>query len=461
LYVGKHAVDKPRKTGYLRILILWSLVLSLVIGGAGFVYARFLEERIHDTSDFAKSGSDPKSVLVQEEGNQPVTFVMLGCDKRAALKDNPGRSDTLMVLRMNLEKKIAYLISIPRDARVEIPGYGHQKINAAYQHGGPDLVIETINNLFGFDINHYILVDFEGFRRIVDDLGGIDINVEKRMRDHFQGRDIDIPAGMQHFDGANALDYVRIRHVDDDFGRMGRQQQFIKAVLDKVMSFGGVFRIPSLVNTASNYVTTDPSVGVAQMVRYGTMMKSIGRENLHMITLPGEAKMIGPVSYVILDQPKVDWLVYRIKNDMPFELTAEEKQNENIKIDVQNGSGKPGMAKVMADKLTAFGYKIEGVGNAQSFNHHETKIIAVPGKEELAQRVRDQLGIGSIVNEGDISDTNSGDSGGNGSSVSGTADVMVIVGKDFAQTASTLSIRANTGANTGVKTGGSGTINQQ
>ncbi|MHB8840546.1 MAG: LCP family protein [Candidatus Aquicultor sp.] len=458
--MGKHAADKPRKTGYLRVLILWSLVLSLLIGGAGFVYARFLEERIHETSGLTKNGANSQSHLRPEEDNEPVTFVMLGCDKRAALKDDPGRSDTLMVLRMNPEKNIAYLISIPRDARVEIPGYGHEKINAAYQHGGPDLVIETVNNLFGFDINHYVLIDFEGFRQIVDQLGGIDSDGEKRMQDHFQGRDIDIAPGMQHFDGPHALDYVRIRHVDDDFGRMGRQQQFIKAVLEKVMSFGGILRIPGLVNTASNYVTTDPSVGVTEMMKYGQMMKSIGRENLHMITLPGEAKMIGPISYVVLDQPKVDWLVYRIKNDMPLELTAEEKQNENIKIGVQNGSGKPGMAKVMADKLGAFGYKIEGVGNAQSFNHQETKIVSVPGKEELAQRIRDQLGIGTVINEGDITDTNSGGNSDNGNGISGTADVMIIVGKDFAQTASTYSIGANTGANTAAKTQGSGTINQ-
>lgn len=444
LYAGKHAAEKPRKTGYLRVFVLWSLILTLLLGAAGFIYARFLEERIHDTSSLTKSDGKAPNHLVREEENEPVTFVLLGCDKRQALKDDPGRSDTLMVLRMNPKKNIAYLLSIPRDARVEIPGYGREKINAAYQHGGPDLVIETVNNLFGFDINHYVLMDFEGFKQMVDQLGGINIDVEKRMRDHFEGRDIDIAPGMNHFDGAHALDYVRIRHVDDDFGRMGRQQQFLKAVMDKVLSFGGIFKIPSLVNTASNYVTTDPSIGVTEMIKYGQMIKSIGRENLHMVTLPGEARMIGDISYVVLDEPKVDWLVSRIKNDMPLELTAAEKQNENVKVDVENGSGKPGTAKLMADKLTSFGFKIQTVGNAHSFNHQETKIIAIPGKEQLAQRVRDQLGLGRVVNVGDVSDSGNG----SGADISSTADVLVIVGKDYAATVAA--------SNQGPEAGGSG-----
>lgn len=413
----EHIAVKPRKKGYIRVFVLWSLLITLVLGGAGFIYAKFLEERIHRGSANSMAGNN--KLVQREDPDEPVTFLLLGSDIRPVEGDQ-GRSDTLMVFRVNPEKKIAYLISIPRDSRVEIPGHRKNKINSAYQYGGADLTIETVQNLTGLDINHYAIIDFKGFKEIIDALDGIDIEVEKPIHDRFEGVDVDFEPGMQHMDGDAALKYVRVRHVDDDFGRIGRQQQFVKAIMEKMLSFGGVIKVPQLAGIAADNVTTDYDLGISRMISYAQMIKSVGRHNIHMVTLPGEAQMIGNGSYVVLDEPKVAWMLERVRNDMPLELTGEEKQRENIEVAVQNGSGKSGMAKKMADKLAAYNFKIGEVGNAPSFNYYETQIVVPEEKAELANVVQSQLGFGEVkIEKEEFSE----------------ADVTVIIGKDFTRMA--------------------------
>ena len=416
MYTGRRVAEgkaKPKKRRYLRIFFLWSLLIILLMGATGYIYAMIFEGRIHSGLDFGKG----KALPVAKEGG-PVTFLIIGCDKRAKEND-PGRSDTLMVLRMDPAKKVAYLISIPRDSRVEVPGHGMTKINAAYAYGGADLSADTVSNVLGLEINHYVVVDFQGFKDIVDALGGIDINVKKKIRDHFDGNYVSFNPGMHHFNGQEALEYVRVRHVDDDFGRMGRQQQFLRAVMDKLTRFSNIWKIPELAGIASRNIKTDPDLGFTQIVSYGEQIKSIGRKNIHMITLPALStnEMIDGLSYVILNKPQMNWIFDRIKNNLPLQLTRKEKQNKNIRIDVQNGSGKPGMAQVMADKLASFNYKIAGIGNAKSFNYAETQIIVPVGKEDIGRKVQSELGLGNVST---------------GGVVSSSTDAVVIVGRDFA-----------------------------
>jgi len=388
-------------------------MIAFLVGAGSFVFARILEERIHGGSE--AHSADEDFVFNAPEENEPVTFLLLGSDIRGG-EEGHGLSDTIMLLRVNPDKKIGYLISIPRDTRVKIPGKGKRKINAAYQHGGPNLAMRTVEDFTGLDINHYAVVDFQGFKDIVDALGGIDIDVEKRLVDH--RHQIDIRPGYQHLDGEEALKYVRIRRVDDDFGRIERQQKFLKAVMDKLLRVSSLLRIPQLADIASRNVTTDPGLGVTQMIAYGKTFNSLGRENLHMVTMPGTPQDIGGVSYVICDEGKFAWILERVRADLPLELTDEEKENENIKVDVQNGSGKTGIAKKMAEKLGSLNFQIREVGNAQSFTYYETQILAPEEKSELARRVQSQLGFGRVVIEEYDSDG---------------SDVLVIVGRDYSR----------------------------
>ncbi|MDI6716072.1 MAG: LCP family protein [Actinomycetota bacterium] len=413
MYTGKH-LPKDRKTGYLRTFFLWALILTMALGAAGFVYAKILEASIHE-----KAGNEGDGRFKQPKANEPVTFLVLGSDTRGG--DDRGRSDTIMIFRMNPKKKIAYLISIPRDTRVKIPGHGKTKINAAYQYGGAPLMAETIEQFSGLRPNHYVIVDFQGFKEIVDAIGGIDIYVEKKIRDHFEGQYVKIDAGMNHFNGDEALKYVRVRKVDDDFGRMKRQQKFIKAVMEKLTRLSNVFRIPRLASIAARNLRTDPNLGITQMVAYGQALRSIGRENVHMASIPATPQTIDGISFVIPDEEKTAWIFNRIKEDKPLELTAEEKENENIKIAVRNGSGKPGLARKLAAKLAALSFKIDEIGNAQRYDYGQTQIITSKEKEEYAKRVKSQLGFGEIVTEGYSSIP---------------SDVLIIVGRDFAEISS-------------------------
>jgi LCP family protein required for cell wall assembly len=442
LYTGKHAAkdpnivkikqpQKPKKKGYLRVFLLWSFMVFLVLASAGFMYAQFIEERLHGDMgpDSVIAGDEENAIKYLDNRNddsQPVTFLLLGSDSRGVVGE-PARSDTIMVLRLNPEKKIGYLISIPRDSWVKIKGHGEKKINAAYQYGGPNLMIDTVRNFTGLDINHYAIIDFQGFKEIVDALGGIDIDVEKDLRD--RKLHMDLNSGYQHLDGEEALKYVRIRYCDDDFGRIGRQQKFLKAVMDKLLRLSSVFRIPQLASIASQNIRTDSELGIPDIIGYGQMIRSIGRNNIHMVTVPGTPEMKGAASVVVPDKQKVAWIFERAKNDLPLELTADEKMNNKIKVDIQNGSGRAGVAKAMADKLTALNLKIKEIGNAESFNYYETRIIATPEKEALARKVQSLMGFGrvSIKNTSTTgTDTQSPDN------VNGNAsDVLVIVGRDF------------------------------
>ncbi|MBE0447865.1 MAG: LCP family protein [Actinobacteria bacterium] len=412
MYIGKHAAKKRRKTGYMRVFVLWSFIVSLLVGAAGFLYVEVLENRIHHPN--VAISADEEVHLDDHIGDEPVTFLLLGSDSRDT--DDPGRADTIMVLRINPKKKIAHLISIPRDTRVKIPGMGKRKINAAYQNGGTKLMIQTVKDFTGLDINHYAVVNFQGFKEVVDALGGIDIDVEKRLVD--PRHNIDIRPGYQHMDGEEALKYVRVRKVDDDFHRIDRQQKFLKAVMQEVMSVTTIVRIPQLAQIASENITTDRKLSITKMIAYGHMFRSIRQENLYTVMIPGTPQTIDGISFVVADKAKVAWILDRVKSDMPLKLTDDERQNENIKVDIRNGSGKAGMAKKMAKKLGSMNFKIREIGNAQSFTYYETQVLASEEKSDVARKVRSQLGFGRVIVE---------DHG------SSQADVLVIVGRDYSR----------------------------
>lgn len=169
--------------------------------------------------------------------------MIMGVDER---DDDVGRSDTLMVATLDPKKDHAALMSIPRDTRVKIKGHGWDKINAAYAYGsakgGPEagekLTQRTVEDFLGVNMDHYVVINIQAFQKIIDAIGGIDIDVEKRMYyedpwDDDGGLIIDLQPGMQHMDGKTAVTYVRYRDEEGDIGRIKRQQKFMKACMDK------------------------------------------------------------------------------------------------------------------------------------------------------------------------------------------------------------------------------------
>lgn len=233
--------------------------------------------------------------------NMKRNIIVLGVDERTEEND-VGRSDTLFVVMFDTDKKAASLLSIPRDTRVHIQGYGWDKINHAYAYGGRELTQKTTEELLGLKINNYVMVDFKGFKGLVDAIGGVDINVEKDMYyyDEWDGFKIDLKKGMQHLDGQTAIQYVRYRDEEGDIGRIRRQQHFLMAVYERITSANMLLHIPGLAKQLTSMVKTD--LPLSDMVDLGRALHAMVKEKgLAMATVPGYPKYIDDISYWLPD----------------------------------------------------------------------------------------------------------------------------------------------------------------
>lgn len=229
--------------------------------------------QIKGVGDIIRRGTplpaDVAGALDGVDAGGPQTILLLGSDRRFAdiKQKNPVRSDTIMLVRLDPDKAATAVMSIPRDLKVTIPGRGVDKINTAYALGGPKLTVQTIKQLFGgsFPINHVVNVNFGGFRRAVDRLGCVYVDIDRR---YFNDNNppngsatnyatIDIKPGYQRLCGSDALDYVRYRHFDDDFVRAARQQDFLRQAKDQI-GLGKVFGDrDALLRIFSRYTQTD------------------------------------------------------------------------------------------------------------------------------------------------------------------------------------------------------------
>ena len=230
-------------------------------------------------------------------------IVVMGCDTR---KDDAGRSDTLFVVMLDKSKKNAALLSVPRDTRVKIKGHGWDKINAAFAYGGHKLTQETVQEFLGIKLHNYVVVDFQGFKDLVDVIGGVDINVEKRMYyyDPYDGFEIDLRPGIQHMDGKTAMQYVRYRDEDGDIGRIRRQQKFIMALYKQIASKNIITKIPGVSKQIMSMVKTNLSL--KEMAELGKVMHDmLEKDGLKMAMVPGSPEYIDGVSYWIPDIAKM------------------------------------------------------------------------------------------------------------------------------------------------------------
>jgi LCP family protein required for cell wall assembly len=299
---------------------LWALVallglvlLAAVWGVLGFLsFSRGVEEANRRLPEAARAALADRGGSILSE---PTTVLVIGTDGgRAAGRKDAARSDSLLLLRTDPKRNRLSYLSIPRDLRVEIPGHGTQKINAASQLGGPALAIETVRALTGIPIDHVVVVDFDGFRELIDAIGGVDIDVPKPILSNR----FDCPypparcrtwegwrfaKGRQHLDGRRALVYSRIRTnrldpSDTDISRTARQQAVAEAVGDELASLGTFLRLPFIGDSLAAPLTTDLSAG--ELLRLGWVrFRANVASTLHCrlggepTTIDGESVLIG------------------------------------------------------------------------------------------------------------------------------------------------------------------------
>ncbi|MEN3185379.1 MAG: LCP family protein [Atribacterota bacterium] len=210
----------------------------------------------------------------------------------------PARSDTVMLLFINTRIGEALLFSIPRDARLSIPGVGQDKVNHAYARGGVALLKKAVEEALGLEIPYFVEINYDGFEKVIDALGGVEIEVEKPLRyvDKAQDLYINIPAGKQVLNGRKALQYVRFRHDPlGDIGRIKRQQTFIQALLTKVNDPSVLMNVSTIVEELKKSVNTNLSS--EDIVQLAIWFRGLEEKRLITETMPGKPIYANGISF--------------------------------------------------------------------------------------------------------------------------------------------------------------------
>ncbi|MHB8170288.1 MAG: LCP family protein [Thermincolia bacterium] len=264
----------------LKIILLFSFVFAATFG-TGYFAVNWLQDDPFDKEVTYGDGSGKT-----ETGK--INILLLGLDARPGEKNT--RTDTMIVASIDRDAKKVALLSIPRDTMVEIPGYRKTKINNANEYGGPELAAETVEKILDTKMDFWVKTNFDGFRDIIDTLGGVTIDVEKRMvyRDPTDGTNINLYPGVQRLDGKKALDYVRFRHEAlGDISRTQRQQNFLKALTKEMLQPSTVLKLPKLVPDVMAAVETNLSTKqMLALAKFSTQMD--GGMEIASQTLPGQ-----------------------------------------------------------------------------------------------------------------------------------------------------------------------------
>ncbi|MDQ3858456.1 MAG: LCP family protein [Actinomycetota bacterium] len=396
----------PRRRSRLHLLgriLLWTFVFCFVlVGGAAGGWVLWVKEEFSGTRAHSRQAKEAEGILDDvPPADQPAVALVIGHDRRftGPAKGAPSRSDTIMLVRADPRLRAISMLSFPRDLVVTIPACRDfpervARINEAFTECGPKGTIQTVKRLTGVPINYFITVDFRGFMDIVEALGGVYIDVDRRYFNDNEGlgpgetyERIDLHPGYQRLNGRDALDFVRYRHTDSDFYRNARQQQFVKAVKQQVSTFWSVPKLPGIVKA----ITRNVEVGVG------------GGGALDFKTMYSYAKLIYDLPSGNVQQARIEG----VTSNADFELSASEGEIEqaveklmnpdvraaekaatvatgrrarsrdtvapsSVTVKVQNGNGSVGAAEEAASLLARRGYKATNGGNADRQDHFET-----------------------------------------------------------------------------------------
>lgn len=347
-----------------------------------------------------------------EEITDVLNVLLVGDDSREGLSDEQlvalgtdavegGRTDTVMLLQLDPNRDQAALLSFPRDLLVTRCDGSEGRINAAYSigedegMGGAACLVETVTDLTDIQIHHYVEVNFAGFIDLVDVLGGVTMYIEEPgLRDRYAGLDLD--PGCQTLDGTDALGFVRARKIDNDFGRMARQQRFMRELMSEVTSAGTVLNVPrlfSVVGAAAGAVETDQDLSLGDMRRIAFSLRNLTTEQLDTRVVPGVPRRINAAAMVVADEDEAEELfaAFREGSVAPDDLGREQPQEiavEDVpRLTVLNGAGLDGVAAAAAEDLENRGFTVKETANAESFGFRRVRVEYPRGMREEAEVV--------------------------------------------------------------------------
>jgi LCP family protein required for cell wall assembly len=408
--------------------MLLLVIVGIVALGAGgvFIWFNWVVGKAHQGPGFnegsawvnsstAAGGQAGTTVSTVVEKPGSMDILVMGSDDREEGSEEFGRSDTLMLVHVDSKADFVSVLSLPRDLKVEIPGYGTQKINAAYSFGGPALAMETVLQSTGVRVDHFVNVGFDAFREMTTALGGIYVDVDVRYYNpqNPEWETIDIWPGYQRLSGEDALDYVRFRHdLNYDFGRIDRQQRFLRAVKEQALGWDLVIKAPQLVTLFASNVSTE--ISTTEALRLLLWAIGLNGSKIKQVYLQAGVATVDGASYVVATDEalqaairdlsvapgskpaSVSPLVGEIAPDIAAEqrsssttsvattstTTAAKVDLKQVSVEVLNANGRTGEAALAADRLRAVGATVDKVGDA-GLTEAET-IVAYPSAQKAA-----------------------------------------------------------------------------
>jgi LCP family protein required for cell wall assembly len=399
-----------------------NILLFLLLASFSFGVGAWL--RINKIDPPPRPDTEPGPIIEGRDGEPEspkldiagrINLLVLGEDN----VEGSRRSDTILLVTLDIDNGNIRVLSIPRDTRMLIPGYGNQKINHAYAYGRTELVRATLERFLGIPISYYVKIDYDNFPKLVDMVGGVDIFVGRAMKykDVRGHLDINIPAGKQRMNGDTALKYVRFRKdALGDIGRVQRQQQFMKALLHRIYEPENLLRFTSIIDEIKNTIVTD--LQPSTILQLGNFVRKLDKETdkIFFMLLPGAASIIDNLSYWVCDRGEVEpfltadteqlkEMTKKARSQLnavtmaddyspdhpdgvkPPEVKAAEAvmpspldisqivANIPEAVAVLNGTGKSGVGQSIASHLQKMGVEVAHVGNAKHFDYRSSNII--------------------------------------------------------------------------------------
>ncbi|MEL6786973.1 MAG: LCP family protein [Cyanobacteria bacterium J06607_15] len=326
-----------------------------------------------------------------------------------------GLSDSMLLLRFDPEAEKVSVLSIPRDTRVYIEGYGVRKINHANDYGGPALTASVASELLGgIKIDRYVRVNVQGVEKLIDALGGVTVNVPKDMKynDFSQHLYIDLKKGIQHLDGDKAMQFLRYRYDGlGDISRVQRQQMLMRAAVEQTLKPATVIKVPKILSVIQSHL--DTNLTVRELMALSNFASKTDRSGIKMMMLPGDFNNGDErVSYWLPNHRKINRLMtqhfamprdgsdYEISGNRYATLDrVSDINNPRIRISVQDSTKSQKALQSALDMLREAGYRQVYASRNWQDSLATTRVIAQSGDDEAASEVQSVLGVGEVVVE--------------------------------------------------------------
>ena len=365
--MGKKKKIVNYKRFFTVIITFLVLALVLIFGYFYFYLTRFNNSAVDLNKKGTVENLDKDQIEKIKNSGKSCNILVMGVDvgtPGATNANDPKRTDTLILAHYNAESKKINLVSIPRDTLIEIDNK-NKKINAAHAIGGVTYTVDAVEKLLGIRIDYYGKIDYEGFRNIINAIGGLDMDITRKMDydDPTQDLSIHFEKGTNvHLDGKKAEEFFRWRQnsdgtgfADGDLGRIQNQHMFITKIMEKLKSPIIVLKIPSILSAIQNSVETN--MDAKDILKYGYIFATIDKEKFSMDTVKGDLKTLHGQSFLVYDEDKNKDVVSKLYNDK-----VQYIDKSKFKIKVINGTKKAALASDFAKYLETKGYnKAEAV----------------------------------------------------------------------------------------------------